>query len=113
VNVRHWTIASQYSERFLEASKKEAFAVTSKSPMSPEDLLRLKEQQSLLGEQAEEWALSYEKQRLAKHPLTISASRHTSFSFLISSISRQTLLMIAQTCFLLSNPARTSTGSPT
>jgi hypothetical protein len=43
--------------------------------------------------------------------VTFSAFRHTSFSFLISSISRQTLLIIAQTCFLLSNPARTAKQS--
>ena len=43
----------------------------------------------------------------------IFVSRHNSFSFLISSISRETPVMIAQTCPLLSNPARTSTGSPT
>lgn len=68
VNVRHWTINAEYSQWFLEAAKKETFSSTSKSPMSIEELQRVKEQQNILGEQAEEWALSYEKQRLAEHP---------------------------------------------
>ena len=45
--------------------------------------------------------------------VTISASRETSFCFSISSISRRTLLIIASTRSLPSNPPRTPTGLPT
>jgi len=68
VNVRHWKVAPRYSTVFIQAAKDRSLARNA-SRFTPEERRRLQDRLERLGEEAENWALTYEKKRLAEHPL--------------------------------------------
>lgn len=65
---RHWPISTEYTDLFMTLLR-EANNRRLESILTPEQLAAQLEAQARQGAEAEEWVLSYERQRLDGHPL--------------------------------------------